>query len=85
MATAAPLRPQLRRVYEMKTDDDFLRRIIGYERDPNDAAQVERITQVGNFLHLECGHRVLSFDLAEQIGGEALCAECIERGKRKNS
>jgi hypothetical protein len=63
--------------------DDFRRRIIGRERDPNDPEAAEKIAEVGNFLHLECGHRVLSFDLAEQIEGEVLCAECIERDKRK--
>ena len=65
--------------------DDFLRRIIGYERDANDPAQVEKITQIGNFLHLECGHRVLSFDVPEQIKGEVLCTECIAKDKRKQN
>ena len=64
--------------------DDFLRRIIGYERDANDPAQVEKIAQIGNFLHLECGHRVLSFDVPEQIKGEVLCTKCTAKDKRKN-
>ncbi len=63
--------------------DDFKRRIIGRERDPNDPGLAEKIAQVGNFLHLECGHRVLSFDVPEQIEGEVVCADCIERDKRK--
>ena len=64
--------------------DDFLRRIIGHERDPKDPAQVEKITQIGNFLHLECGHRLLSFDVPEQIKGEVLCTECRGKDKRRN-
>ena len=57
-------------------DPQWYRSIIGRERDPNDPALAERISQVGNFLHLECGHRLLSFDLAEQIEGEVECPEC---------
>lgn len=64
--------------------DDFRRRIIGHERDPNDPEQTERITERGNFLHLECGHRVLSFDVPEQVAGDVLCVECQARDKRKN-
>ena len=63
--------------------DDFKRRIIGHERDPNDPAQAEKIAAVGNFLHLECGHRLLSFDIPEQIEGDVLCTECRAKSKAK--
>lgn len=59
-----------------------MRRIIGRERDPSDPACAEAIAKVGNFLHLECGHRMLSFDIAEQIKGDVLCTEC--RGRKKS-
>jgi hypothetical protein len=63
-------------------DPQFLRSIIGRERDPNDPAMAELISTVGNFLHLECGHRVLHYDVSEQVEGEIFCEQCRDKVSR---
>jgi hypothetical protein len=42
-------------------------------------------TRVGNYLDLECGHRVMTFGDLTHAGGVVLCTDCRDRAKAEEN